>query len=418
LFLRVEGEKKGEKVILVGHSTKRLFTLVSAVALTGVFMVAAAGAADAAADNLRVGCGHGSFPTINAAVAAAASGQTIIVCSGTYPEDVVVSKTLSIKGVGHPVIDATGQDNGVQVLASGSTIEGLTIENAIGEGILVGLAAAPVSDVTISHNRVRHNDQGNPDGGLLTGSPYAQCNINPATPTVPGDCGEGVHLANAFDSTVVSNTIVANSGGVLLTDDTGATYGNLIEHNVVSGNVFDCGITIASHLPEVFGGGVHDNRVIGNDVTGNGVRGQGGGVLLSTGVPGNVPGIPGIGGAVFNNLIQGNYLAGNGLGGVTLHSHAPGEDLNGNTITGNRIGTNNLDPDMDFVGFGPQFFDGLTTGVIVIAASDVTITISDNLIFSNVNGIWVGQVAGATVTAEGTDSNHFSKVANPVVTVS
>lgn len=404
---------------MLSHPTRRrLFGLAGAVALIGVFMAGSAGAAGAAPDALRVGCGHGSYATVGAAVSAAASGQTIIVCPGTYPGGVVVAKTLTIKGVGHPVINATGEDNGVQVLASGSTIEGLTVENATGEGILVGLATAPVSHVTISHNTVRRNDQGNPDGAVLTNSPYAQCNTNPATPTVPGDCGEGVHLANASDSAVVGNTVVDNSGGVLLSDDTGATFGNLIEHNVVSGNIFDCGITIASHLPEVFGGGVHDNKVIGNTVTGNGVRGQGGGVILATGVPGNVPGIPGTGGAVFGNLVEGNYLAGNGLGGITLHSHAPGEDLNGNTITGNLIGTNNLDPDSDFVGFGPQFFDGPTTGVIVIAASDVTITISRNLIAGNVNGIWLGQVAGATVTADGTASNHFVKVAHPVVTVS
>ncbi|MGH3180854.1 MAG: right-handed parallel beta-helix repeat-containing protein [Streptosporangiaceae bacterium] len=403
---------------LVRRPARTLSALFGSLALAGALMVVGAGTAGAAPSILRVGCGHGSYPTIGAAVGAAASGETIMVCPGTYPGGVVVSRALSIVGVGHPVIDATGQDNGVQVLASGSRIQGLTVENAIGEGILVGLVPAPVSHVTISGNTVKHNDRGNPAGAPITNSSYPQCNANPATPTTPGDCGEGIHLANAFDSTVVGNTVVANSGGILLSDDTGPTYGNLVAFNDVSGNVLDCGITIAGHTPEVFGGGVHDNKILANRVTGNGVAGQGGGVLLATGVPGNVPGIPGTGGAVYNNLVQGNYLAGNGLGGVTLHSHAPGENLNGNTITGNTIGTNNLDPDMDFAGFGPQFFDGQTTGVIVAAASNVTITIARNLIFNNVNGVWLGQVAGATITAAGTASNRFVNVTNPVVTVS
>ena len=126
-------------------------------------------------------------------------------------------------------------------------------------------------------------------------------------------------------------------------------------------------------------------------------------------------GIPGPGGAVYDNLVQGNYLAGNGLAGVTLHSHAPGENLNGNTVTGNTIGTNNVDPDHDF---GPPFDDGQTTGVIVIAVSNVTITIKHNVIFNNVNGIWVAAVGGSTVVAVGAaTANLFIHVTNPVVTV-
>ncbi len=303
----------------------------------------------------------------------------------------------------------------MQVLASGSRVQGFTVENALGEGILVGLGSSPVSNVTISGNTVTHNDQGNPTGAPITTSSYPQCNANPATPTQPGDCGEGMHLANAFDSTIVGNHVVGNSGGILVSDDTGATYGNLIEFNDVSGNTLDCGITLASHTPEVFGGGVHDNTVLSNQVTNNGAADEGGGVLLASGVPGNVPGIPGTGGAVYNNLVKGNYLAGNGLGGVTLHSHSPGQNLNGNTVTGNIIGTNNLSPDSDF---GPHYFDGQTTGVIVTAVSNVTITIDHNLIFNNVNGLWLGQVGGPTITVTGTASNLFVNVKNQVVTVS
>jgi len=386
---------------------RMLSALFGSMALAGAFMITGAATASAASNALRVGCGQGSYPSITAAVAAAPSGGTVVVCPGTYGGGVVVSKPLSIVGNGHPVIDATGQFNGVQVLASGTSIEGLTVENAIGEGILVGLVTAPVSGVTISGNTVEHNDQGNPGGGTITDSPYPQCNINPMTPTIPGDCGEGVHLANAFDSTVTRNTVVGNSGGILLSDDTGQTYGNLISFNKVSDNAFDCGITIAGHLPAQFGGGVHDNTILGNRVTNNGQQGQGGGVLLATGAPG---------GAVYNNHVEGNYLAGNGLGGVTLHAHAPGENLNGNTVTGNKIGTNNLDPDHDFDLYGPQFFDAATTGVIIAAASDVTITIAGNKIYNNVNGVWLGNAGGATITATG--SNHFVHVENPVVTVS
>ena len=388
--------------------------VLGSAAVVAAFMGVGAGTAGAAQSTLRVGCGHTAYPTIAAAVSAASSGNTIIVCPGTYAGGVVVNKTLSIVGIGQVVIDATGQDNGVQVLASNSRIQGLTVENAIGEGILVGMGPSPVSGVTISGNTVEKNDQGNPTGGAITNSPYQQCNTDAATPTVPGDCGEGIHVINAFDNTVVGNRVTANGGGILLSDDDGATYGNLIASNTVSQNTLDCGITLAGHAPQVFGGGVHDNTIRGNWVTNNGVAGQGGGVLLATGVPGFVTDIPGIGGAVYNNLIEGNYLAGNGLAGVTLHSHSPGENLNGNAIIGNLIGTNNLAPDLDF---GPHYFDGPTTGVIVTAVSNVSITIEHNLITNDVNGIWVGQV-GSTITVAGASSNLFIRVANPFTVTS
>jgi parallel beta-helix repeat protein len=388
-------------------------------------MTAGAGSAGASPDagpdhTLLVGCGHDSFSTISAAVAAATAGETIVVCPGTYSGGVVLSTPVSLVGFGHPVINASGEDNGVQVLASGSSVRGFTVENALGEGILVGAEAPPgaaaVSKVTISDNVVTNNDRGNPTGAPIMTSSYAQCNANPAAPSTPGDCGEGLHLVNTFDSTVVGNKIFANSGGILLSDDSGPTYGNLVAYNDVNGNVLDCGITIASHTPEVFGGGVHDNTVLGNRITGNGVSGQGGGVLLATGVPGNIPGIPGTGGAVYNNLIKANYMAGNGLGGVTLHSHAPGEDLNGNTVTENLIGRNNLDPDSDF---GPHFVVSGTTGVIVTAASPVSIAIARNVIADDVNGIWIGNVTpnAVSVSPSGGSSNLFIHVTNPVVTV-
>jgi parallel beta-helix repeat protein len=403
---------------LVRRPLRAGFALFGSVALIAALLVLGAGTASAGTGGtLRVGCGHNSYPTIGAAVAAAPSGATILVCPGTYPGGVVVSKTLSIVGLGHPVINATGQDNGVQVLASGSRIQGFTIKNAIGEGILVGSEtpkSASVSDVTIRGNTVKHNDQGNPTGAQLTDSPYPQCN---AANNIPGDCGEGIHLVNTSDSTVIGNASTGNSGGILLSDDTGPTYGNLIQSNNVFDNVLDCGITIAGHTPALFGGGVHNNKILGNRVTGNGVQGQGGGVLLATGVP-EINNVPNSGGAVYDNLVQGNYLAGNGLAGVTLHSHAPGENLNGNVVIGNVIGTNNLDPDQDFVPFGPQFFDGKTTGVIVAAASSVTITIAHNVIVNNEIGIWLGQVPPATITVTGTASNRFINVTNNVVTVS
>ena len=84
-----------------------------------------------------------------------------------------------------------------------------------------------------------NNDQGNPTGLPLLSSSYGECaeKVQPApAPPIPGDCGEGIHLLSAVDSVVANNTVTGNSGGILLTDENGPTYGNLIKHNLVSDN--------------------------------------------------------------------------------------------------------------------------------------------------------------------------------------
>ncbi len=346
------------------------------------------------------------FSTIGAAVSAATPGDTIQICPGTYDEDVVIppGKPLTLEGIGHPTINAAGLDNGVQVLASGSTVTGLTVTNAIGEGILVmGAPGAPIQNVTINWNTVVHNDQGNPTGSVLSGSSYPECN---GAGEEPGDCGEGIHLMVADDSKVLHNMVTGNSGGILLSDEFGPTDGNLVALNNVSNNMYDCGITVVSHNPGSFAngvpqptaGGVFDNQIMSNWILQNGQAGQGGGVILATPFPG---------GAVYNNLVQNNLISGNGLAGVTVHSHAPGQDLNGNVINGNYIGTNNLDGDFDF----SPAIDPVTTGVLVGTVAPLSITIQNNTIANDTYGIWMMPATSAT----GTTTNTFIQVGFPVV---
>ncbi|MFV9677836.1 MAG: hypothetical protein ACNYVW_09330, partial [Methanosarcinales archaeon] len=72
------------------------------------------GCASATITVCHSGCDYAS---IQAAVDAADSGDTIEVHSGTYYENVDVNKTLSLKGVdtgsGKPVVDAGGNDSAI-----------------------------------------------------------------------------------------------------------------------------------------------------------------------------------------------------------------------------------------------------------------------------------------------------------------
>jgi len=79
------------------------------------------------------------FSTIGEAVSAASDGDTILVKPGTYQEEVVLEKALTIMvppGEREPsLLDGSGLTVGIKVLVDGCTIEGLTISNFQGPGI-------------------------------------------------------------------------------------------------------------------------------------------------------------------------------------------------------------------------------------------------------------------------------------------
>jgi nitrous oxidase accessory protein NosD len=319
---------------------------------------------------------HAPCKTIGAAVSKAAKGDSVKVERGTYAGQVTLTTDISLIGVHEPVIDATGQDNGVLIKgpgANGALVRGFVIKDATFEGILAVSAAR----LTIERNTVLDNDQ-----GANAANPTGEC---APTGGVPGDCGEGLHLMSVVRSVVSGNLVTANDGGILLTDELGPTAHNLISRNRSLDNVFDCGITLASHNTSAFQngavqrskGGVYGNTVTDNVADGNGTKGQGGGILLAG---------PGPGTAVYNNVVSHNTADDNGLAGVTLHSHAPGQDLNGNKIVDNRLRNDGLTPDSSFNETG-------TVGILVGSAGPLTGTvISGNRISDTHFGIWTVNV--------------------------
>ncbi len=317
-------------------------------------------------------CSATSYTTINEAVAAATPGAHIIVCPGTYDEGVQIDKPLVLSGL-HAVIDASSSSfgNGFQIIGpggSGSTIKGFKIEKAKFEGILVGTApvatgttdgtpvtsGAPVSDVTIADNTLVENGTG-------FGSAAGQCF---STPEAPGDCGETIHLVSVTGSIVEGNYVADNVGGILMTDEFGPTSGNVVRDNQTLNNTDDCGITLAGHSSAAVNpmtglptgaAGVFDNIIEHNVSNGNGVAGQGAGILMGGGAPFA---------GVYGNVIRGNLASGNGLSGVTLHQHLAG-DLNGNVIEGNTLVNDNLDGDFDFAAASATE----TTGILVASGA-------------------------------------------------
>jgi parallel beta-helix repeat protein len=346
--------------------SKKLSSAVPLISLGVAMVVAMTQFAAAATLCVNPGGTNGCFSKINDAVAAAKPYDTIKVAAGTYAEDVVIGKPLSLLGENSEttIIDATGLSNALYLdgldnpKLSDVVVQGFTAENANFEGILV----TDASNITIWHNYVLNND-------MALNVQKGTCPGIPAFETAEAfDCGEGLHLIGAAFSTVANNTVEGNSGGILISDDTAPIHDNLISGNLVKDNLLDCGITIASHPP--FKGktpfGILHNTISGNISTGNGtdVKGAGAGVGIFDSVPGT---------SNRANVIINNTLTHNGLPGVAMHSHTPGQNLDNNVIVGNYIADNGADTD-DAATPGP-------TGINVFGVSPVSGTvISQNVI--------------------------------------
>jgi parallel beta-helix repeat protein len=342
--------------------------------------------------------------TIGFAVGAAKRGDTVVVEKGTYRQRVVINKDIRVIGVGHPVNDLKDRNNNGFVIqgrkAAGAVLSGFVVEHAVFEGIVIEKTA----HVTVSNNIVRHNDLGAGVKGAT-----GECM---ASGEIPGDCGEGIHLYGGVrDSTIKGNLVTGNTGGILLSDEFGPTAGNLITRNTVRGNLADCGITVVGHNAHALStsgkrqprvAGVFGNTISKNVVNGNGTKGNGGGILLAAGPPGT---------AVYDNLVRNNTANGNGLAGITLHSHAPGQDLNGNMFKGNKLSHDGLD-DTSESEFGLS--DGksnVTVGILI--GSGFTklsgIVVTGNVISNTHYGIFTKNAPTISPTA-----NTFHNVAVPL----
>jgi len=324
----------------------------------------------------------GCKSTISAAVAAASAGDTILVARGTYKEQVIITKTVALMAQGNaqPVIDATGLSNGIFVNGMWAApnpgvanvlVSGFRIENANFEGVLV----ANAYDTVLVNNEVEDNNRSlDISAGTCPGIPAFETNEG-------DDCGEGIHLMGAVHSSVIRNESAYNSGGILITDETGVSGNNLVSGNRIHDNPYDCGITLASHGPATsviptatVSYGVISNTIADNVSQHNGyeVPGAGAGVGIFAPFPGTT---------AAGNVVIGNELLDNGLPGVTMHNHAaapapaPPINLNDNVITGNYFSGNGADT-ADAGTSGP-------TGINVFSVAPITGTVISQNVFED-----------------------------------
>ena len=246
-------------------------------------------------------------PTIQAAITAAQTGDTVLVAPGTYFENInFLGKAITVTSSDGPAV---------------TTIDGGNLDSVVkftsGES-----NGAVIKGFTITHGKSMFNA-----GGIQ---------VSNSAPTIDGDiitnnqtCDSGAGLQIAFSSAIVRNNTITNNfragctggvggGGISIRGAASAQIlNNLIANNSIPGTADGGGISLfAAGTP----------TISGNTISGNTSSEDGGGIAMVNQSDANI----------FNNLITGNSASGNG-GGVyfLVPSGARGPFLVNNTVVNN-----------------------------------------------------------------------------------
>jgi len=185
------------------------------------------GEAQPSSDLIRVPT---DYETIQAAINAANPGDSIIVAPGTYYENVVINKTLSLMGETKEItiIDGNGTGIVVTINASNVNLSGFTITRSgqhpwTDSGIFISFGSA---NNNISNNIVRENYHGvffeATNGNVLSFN------------NISSNTGRAIYLESSWRNTISANIISLNEQdtGIELFD----SANNIIKANTVSEN--------------------------------------------------------------------------------------------------------------------------------------------------------------------------------------
>jgi parallel beta-helix repeat protein len=315
----------------------------------------------------------GSYTTIQQAINAATDGDTINVSPGTYNENVVVNKTVSLVGAGGEttIIDGQNIDITVRVSASNVAISGFLITKGNMESLHIAPTAffCNIYDNTVSFGREygislfggNHQVHGNfvHDIGDINGngaieiaqSSYSSVYNNTVYSTIGPTRGIGIN--NGSFNQVYNNTVYSSNSGVQVDwySNNNSIFNNKF-YNCLNGisflnsahdnQIFDNQISLSANAIYL-DSGAYGNLIQNNKITNNSV-----GFLIRNSTSNNI----------YSNVVDGTST------GITLDSYSSNNFISYNNVTNNRNG-------------------------ISIGRYCSNVTISDNFILNN-TGIGIG----------------------------
>ena len=261
----------------------------------------------AAADTLQV---PQEYPTIQAAVNAAGTGDVVEVDAGTYLENVVVNKTVTIRGdsATSTVVDGGGigvvfniQEDNVELhdltIRNGGSYSGVTIyypydglticstrivDNAVGvvisdvdgntieDNVFINNQMYGIDVIESSNTIIRDNQISESAYGVEISDTSSSQVVN----NTISDTSYGVYVPFSNNANISANTLASNSWNIYLT----YSNSNIIEYNNVSGGTVGIQVmysegnsvlnnTVSSSSYGIYLGYCGANTVIGNTVS-------------------------------------------------------------------------------------------------------------------------------------------------------
>ncbi len=171
---------------------------------------------------LTVGEGK-RYSKIQDAINASAEGSTIEIYPGTYRENVLVDKSVRIRGVGTPVLDAARRGDGIVIRADGVIVEGISVINARGGGLFGSTGI----NVYSSGNQIRNNTIRLCDDGI---SLYESSNNIIEGNIIEENDGKGIYLLSECNDNIIQKNKISENA-----DDGIHIYTSF--RNQISGNV-------------------------------------------------------------------------------------------------------------------------------------------------------------------------------------
>jgi parallel beta-helix repeat protein len=250
------------------------------------------------------------FPTIQAAINAAAFGDTIIVSPGTYTENInFIGKPITVMSEFGPYLTSIdgGQAGPVVTFVSDETewavLEGFTITNgkaSIGGGIYASRSEPTITRNVIEHNFSTANYGG---GGIYAGWSDATITYNIISENDASVSGGGIrveHCSPLIFRNVICRNTAEDGGGICGDTNTGVMEGNVVIGNTASrsGGGILCGYrssallvdnVVAQNSAGSWGGGIYmnyssDAKLVNNTIADN-TASSGGGVLCYSASP-------------------------------------------------------------------------------------------------------------------------------------
>jgi S-layer protein (TIGR01567 family) len=187
-----------------------------------------------------------NYSTIQAAINDASPGDEIRVDSGIYYENVNVTKRLTLRGIGMPVVNASGSGSAITLAADRIVLEGFT---AIGGGLYPNAGIKVISNNNkLSSNNANSN---NYNGIVLDRSNNNTLIGNNAN----SNKQNGISLFSSINDTLSGNSVWNNSYGIVLgSSSSNMLFGNTADSNKGYGIILD---------------GSSNNTLIGNNASNN-----------------------------------------------------------------------------------------------------------------------------------------------------